>query len=697
MKKKIRNSAALARACLALVILMGVVLTIRPAIAETSLSVSGADHVYTGDESDGSVDILTVTGKAGETVYINMSRGDEVLANHLAFTLDESNAQTDANGDMVGVVSVELAANSFSHDDTYSIAVYGDRAETDLIYDGTVTTYFAQYEDANKSEPLVVRTLEGDEDRPFSAPETRTYNGITYQLEMPEPQDVDGQQCYVYAPSVEVAESVEGHVSYYDIDNTASPIRVDTATIANGESKQVAIPSIIESTQDGALYRTLQLSNSVTLSYPGAYEYSIMCKRLSDDWNQVGKFYKASINYVDEEGNKLGVVDAVIVNKPYTYTAPNRIYVNDDGTVRQYQLKDEAVLKLEPGDTDEASKEYNIAYGAVDDKAERTWTVVCENGSVAPNDPQRIIESECIDYKGEPGTTAKHVTKQKITIDGVDYVPSAAAQDVYEHDFGVADMDVEQHIYYVPDGYVAPEAYQVTVKYVNIASNEVIDSQSYTATPSMRSDLEISTPETFSANGIEWIRLNGQEYPIRHSFYSAAREYVVYYRDVNDDLHATTVIRTVRVVYEDGEGNTVRRPTTIVNNGTTDQGTTDQGATGGTNAIQTTGGGTAGNAANQPTDTGLQTGTDIRAVDGPDGNALVDEGGNDMATTRIDDDTTPLAGPSSSQGAAQVSGKNTALIGGIAVAGVAAALIFFFVFKRRKQGKEESSNDDLTA
>ncbi len=725
MRWKNRSNAALAGACLALAILMGVVLTIRPALAETPPSVSGADHVYTDETNDGQVDILTVTGKAGETVYINMGKGQEVLANHLAFTLDENNAQADANGDMVGVVSVEFAADSFSHEDTYSIQVYGERAETTQLYNGTVSTYYAQYKDVNTTEPLVVRTLEANENRPFTAPQTRTYNGITYQLESPDPQDVGGKQCYVYAPAAEVADSVEGHVTYYDIDDTSDAIRVDIVALAKGESKQAPIPSVIESKKDGALYRTLQLSDSVTVAYPGAYEYSVMCKRLSDDWGKVGKFYTATINYVDEKDNWLGLADTVIVNKPYTYTAPTRIYIKDDsGTVRQYQLKDAAVHKLEPGDTEEDSKTYNITYEPISDKAKRTWTVVCENGSVAPNDPKRIIQSECKDYRGEPGTTAKHVTKQKISVDGVDYVPSAAAQDVYEHEFGVADMDVEQHIYYVPDGYVAPEAYQVTVKYVNIATNAEIDSASYTASPSMRSDLEMEAPESFSANGVEWIRLNGQEAPIRHSFYSPVREYVVYYRDVNDDLHAATVIRTVRVVYEDAEGNTVRRPTTIINNGTNDTGTTNEGtanagtansgttdagttdegtaaagtAGGGADAVQAAGGGATGNAAGQTTDTGLQTGTDLRTVDGPDGNALVDEGGNDLATTRIEDDANPLAGPSASKGDASIAGKNAALIGGIAAAAaVAAALIFFFVFKRRKQCQDESSDDDLTA
>ena len=711
MMKQSRSKAILVGVIATLTFLMGVVCTVTPALAET-LKVSGADHLYVDGTESPSVDILTVTGQKGEIVYINMKKGEEVLASHLPFTLDDESAKADANGDMVGVVSVSFAADKFSHDETYAIEVFSDRQEANKLYEGTVSTIFAQYEDANKAEPLVVRTLASDESRPFATPETRTFNGATYRLKSAEPQMIGDRTCYVYAPAADTAETVEAHITYYDEANATTPLKTDTITLAKGQSQQVEVPAVITD-ESGALYRTLQLAGSVTVAYPGVSEYSIMCKKLNADWGKVGSFYTATINYTDTTGAKLGVVDSVIVNKRYAYTAPDKIFVNDDGMVKQYQIqsKDQAVLHLEPGDA-EGTKSYDIVYEPVSDDAERTWTVVLDNGSVSPTDAKRVIKR--IDYKGKPGETATHATEQKITVDGVDYVPAASAQQSYQHQFGVADMDVEQHIYYVPDGYVAPEAYEVTVRYVNIATNETIDSQTYTASPSMRSDLEIVTPESFSAEGIEWIRLRGQEMAIRHSFYSPIREYVVYYRDVNDDLHEATVIRNVRVVYVDAEGNTVTRPTTVIDNGTVDNGTVDNGTVdngttnAGTTDAGTTGAGTAGGVtttagdggaaagANTPTDTGLASGTDLRAIDGADGSTIVTEDGQDLATTRIEDDANPLAGPSASNGAARLPDGAVFAIGGVGAAAVA-ALVLFLVFRRRKQAKNESSNDDLTA
>lgn len=700
MRKSIRNISTLVRVCVALAVLVGVILCVRPALAEAP-SVSGLDYLLADQDDGNSVDILSVAGQEGDTIYVNIEKagegGNTVLASHLAYTLNDQTGDKDNDKGIVGAVSVSFN-EVFNYNDTYAISVYNNRDDDlnnkDPLFKGTISTVYAKFGD-NKPQALAVRTLKEDENRPFNAPESQKINNVTYELTSNEPQDVEGKTTYLYKASGELEESVDAHITYYDSQNPgADPFKTETITLAKDTSQTVDIQPIVSADKSDDLYRTLLLVDSLTVSYPGTTEYRIPCKKLGSDfnWGTTGSFFKATIKYVDTEGNGLGFEDNVIVNKKYTYTAPDKIYVNDEGdTVKQYQIKskDKAVLQLQPGDA-EGSKEYDIVYEPVSDDAPRTWTVVLENGSVAPKDAKRVIKR--VDYTGLPGETAKHPTEQKITVDGVDYVPAASAQDSYEHTFSPASMEVEQTIYYVPDGYVAPEAYDVTVNYVNIANNEVIDSQTYTATPSMRGDLEITSPDSFAYDGIEWVKLAGQEAPIRHGFYSGAREYTIYYRDINDDLHATTIIRNVRVVYVDENGATITRPTTIVDNGTTQ---TDNGET------QTVGGTEQGTTTTTGEDatvqTGLQTGENLRSVDGEDGQQLVGEDGTDLATTRIEDEETPMA-QSASQDAAGKANTQAVIIGGVAAAVVAAAgLIFFFVFKRRKKGAEETSNDDLTA
>ncbi|MDO4806912.1 MAG: hypothetical protein Q4A07_06660 [Coriobacteriales bacterium] len=681
----------------ALFILLGVMLCVTPAFAEAP-SVSGYDSFYATQATDGSVDILSVVGHEGDTIYINMAKGKRALASHLAFTLDGENAQTDANGDMVGLVSVNFNGTSFSADDKYAISVFADREETIPLYEGTVSTLFARFKDDGSVVPLALRTLAKGENRAFEVPSTLEHEGIVYELSSKDSVEVDGRTVYDYKAASKVADSVTAHVSYYNMEDEASdPIRVDEIELAKGDSQDVFVEDIIAS-DSGELYRTIQLANKLTVSYPGTTEYTVQCKRLSDDWGQMGSFYTATIKYVDEDGKSLGVVDTVIVNKKYTYTAPTNIYVDYKGTVGAYKIVSDPVLTLNPGDA-EGTAVYELVYTKLSDDEERTWTIVLENGSVAPTDSQRVIGR--ITLRGVPGESVTF----DATKDAKDYVdyeklkPTASCAKTYEHTFGVADLDVEQVVYFVPTDYVEPEAYDVTVNYINIATGSVITTQTYTASPSMRSDLEISSPETFSAGGVEWVRLDGQEQPIRHGFYSPNRTYTVYYRDVNDDLHKTTVIRSVRVEYKDVEGNTYTRPTTVINNGTTftDNGVVDGGTTQEGQTTQTANEGTTTTTASDATDTGLQTGANLRSIEGDDGTTLVDEDGTDLATTRIEDDETPLAGPGTNEAAASSKIATTPMVvagglGAMAVAGI----VLFFIFKRRRRGTDEASDDGLS-
>ncbi len=282
----------------------------------------------------------------------------------------------------------------------------------------------------------------------------------------------------------------------------------------------------------------------------------------ADDWGDRGVDPCITICYVDDNGNNLAM-DSVIVNNYYRYTPPTHLYIRTDYGMRSYVLAEEnpslnanKVLEIDPSDYDD-NAQINIIYVPAPEDDERVWTVILKDGSVKSSDPQRVIRR--IEYRGLPGTSVTHQTEQSIMVGDTCYVPGVASRESYEHTFSADDMDAEQVIYYVPDNWVTPEAYDVTVNYVNIATNEVLESQTYTASPSMQDDLEISSPDSFSRDGIEWVRLAGQEEPIRHSFYASERAYTVYYRDINDDLHADISVKTVAATFSNGEGGKVTR------------------------------------------------------------------------------------------------------------------------------------------
>lgn len=660
--------------------------------------IDGRDHIFAGQDSgaDGAVDVLVVSGADGETVYVQITQADgSVVASHLAYVLHDDDGTADEDGNIVGVVSVESSAGVSL--DGAEVRVYGDRAQGQLLWKGTSSVVYAKLGDAARV-PLALRTLGDDEERPFAAPRTIGRDGATYALAHDEPKVDDGHMTYEYAVSDETPSSVDGHIGYYDVRNPSAPIKVDTvAGIAWGTSREVRIPDIVSA--NGHDYRTMQLADRVTLAYPGATEYSVQCLEIAAAPTQ-GGLYKAKINYVGPDGSPLGVTDSVIVDRKYLYTPPSRLHVRGtDGRFVTYALSSSndlgsgGAVVLEPG---QASGERNIdlVYEPVPDTAERTWTVVLVNGSVSPDDPGREIRR--VTYRGLPGTTATHPTDAAVEVDGKTLVPVAFSEASYDHVFGGADNQVEQVIYYVPDGWVAPEDYEVKVNYVDIATNGIISSETYTSSATARRDLEIGTPETLDADGREYVRLAGQELPIRHSYYAHNRAYNVYYRDVNDDLHSKVVIRTVRTEYIDSEtGNTVRRTTTTRPGGSAaGDAETDASADAATGSARVTTPAAAPTATpaatptrdttgDAATATGIGTDEDVTAiVDDEVPLALVTDDGTDLATVRIEDNELPLARAPEGDGAP---GHALPVVIGIGAGVAIAALVAAIVVRRRRR------------
>ena len=684
--------------------------------------IRGCDCIFAEQEpsEDGAMDILTVSGDDGETIYLEISQADgRVVASHLRYTLHDDEGTADENGKVIGVVSIAPAMGVSL--DGATVKVYEDRAQSQLSWEGTITTVYAKfsYRGETTETPLALRTIGNGEERAFVPPSTLRH-GVIYALASDIPTTEGGRVFYNYEVSDVTPATVEGHISYYDAENPSEPIKVEAVSdIRRDTSREVGIPDVI-SVNDHA-YRTIQLSDRVKLSYPGVTEYSVQCIRLeSSTWASPGSFYKAKIRYVDDQGRSLGVTDSVIVDRRYLYTPPSRLHVRgDDGKFATYSLSsgndlsDGGAIVLEPGQA-EGSQEINIVYEKIPDNAERAWTVVLVNGSVAPNDPLREIKR--ITYRGKPGQSVTHNTEGTINANGVSLVPASFSESTYRHTFDAAESQIEQIIYYVPDGWVAPDAYEVKVNYVNIATNDIISSESYTATPTMRQDLEIATPQTFNKGDMRYIRLNGQGLAIRHSFYSPVRTYNVYYRESGDDLHTKTVIRSVRVEYLDPEtGDTVYRPTTFVSSGRTggDGASPDRQASPAgfpttapeapTANSETPGGARVPSQTaidmprpeNADTETGI--GTDegvVSIIDDDTPLGLITDEGADLATVRIEDNETPLtSGPAQKSPSAHPAPIGVVVGAGAGAIAIAGGLALFFLVRRRRRKGDMNPKD----
>ena len=128
----------------------------------------------------------------------------------------------------------------------------------------------------------------------------------------------------------------------------------------------------------------------------------------------------------------------------------------------------------------------------------------------------------------EPGET--------VEFDAAAHAPAgyAPTQDSYSYTYGGDNL--VQYVYYTPAGYVPSESYTVNLRFVNIADNAVLQSESVMVAPG--ADTIISCPADFSVNGQTYVRLDGQNDSYRHSYYSPKRTYTIYYRNINDVLYA---------------------------------------------------------------------------------------------------------------------------------------------------------------
>ena len=699
------------RLLFALTLAVFVCLQAHVAIAEPS--VTGMDYYYGGGEPNSTVDILSVSGKLGDTVFVRMTQGDRIIADHLAFTLGKDNAE--AQGDLyVGVASAAMA--DYNPSTTYTVSVYQDRAQSEdkLIYTGTVNPVYAQIEGRSTPQLIALRTI-GSETRAFSAPGSITVDGVTYELK-DNAAVSEAPLTYAYKLG-DNAQTVDGSITYVDDEGKVlSTEKIEG--LALNTSKKVSVPNVITAGEGSnvSFWRTVCFGGSVEVAYPGTKDVVIPCKPLEiKGGGNVGNHYFATIELADEEGNRLAT-DTLNVTGVYRYTAPARLhitganglvstYVLDGSDARQYA---NGVLSLDPA-TDEVTTgaaNYTIRYKKLPSDAEATWTITLVNGAADPKAKNRIISTETKAVK--PGETATYAPKTQLEVEGQTFVAANTTKDEYSFAYGSGQSPMLT-VYYVPDGYEAPEPYDIQVRYVNIANQEVLQTKTYTSRPELRDELEITSPETFSQNGEEYVRLDGQEQSVWHSYYSSARVYTIYYRNVKDELSANVVITRINVEYVDGATTVTDNGTTTTNGGTTTTNagttttnggttTTDGGTTttdGGTTGDVTTGtvGGTGAVADDGVPNAAIPANTDggLTVINGDDNSLVTDGEGRDTNTMRIEDDATPMAGPS--EGASQGL-KNPAVIGGVIAATVAAVglLLYFVVFKRRKQQAEQTED-----
>lgn len=632
---------------------------VQPALA---LDVDGTDYYGNGaidtTSQTPSIDVLSVGGKSGETLYLRVQQDGQTIADRLSYSLGGSSASSRG-----GVVSLNIAGLTLDGSKTYTVTAYADREETQELYTGTIYAVYAQLDDTSSVLVGAHTVASGEAADTYMPSEKLFINNTNYALNAETPVAVEGTKLTYAYESYDAAASVDGTITYVDTKgNVISSTTVSGITSSN--PKTVSIPAMVSTTVDGTTYyyRTVYFKDSVVLSTPGNLSYTITCKYMGEDAAAQNKYYKARVSMVDENGSAIAT-DTVSVTGTYYYTLPSTIYKRVSGTLYIYELQGAQVLTFSVADNAEGKDEivYTASYSTR--KIEEQGINVTYNlidGTKGIGEEGRVLGTTTTTVSSD-NTTASPV--DKIDVNGTTYV---LANDVsnYTYTYG-SNANPSIDVYYLPEGYTPSHgSYEVTFNYVNFLTKETIKSFTFTSKESDNKDQEFESEESFSQDGVDYVRLAGQEDPIQHSYYSGIQTYTIYYRDVNDTYTSGTVINTIRVVYVDGTTNT-----------TTEDETTASGQTGdATTAAEATAG-------------QLNAGGTYSVADGEGNNStLTNEAGVDSNTERIDDDETPLAQAPGSGGVSPV-----AIGAGAAGLAALAACLFYFFKKRNNNDDDQQS------
>lgn len=616
----------------------------------------------------------------------------------------------------------------------YTVKVFDAKRQGKQLYKGTITPIYAKLISSDGSKDwkvLGIRTvgetdkfaetvgagasyyknLTGDTPIVFQSAET-TKDGEP-KAEVQAADTTHGQRLVVTYEQVDAA-AISGAVKYVDVDGNI----IETEIVENlGEGKEVAIKkSFFKTTTDEAgqetthYYRVIQrLTGSTIMLTP---EQATKQIRVMEVKNTEAGAYQVTINYVDDNGNTLWTDSVDVKGKGYQYTLPNSFsmsavtnaadapttdrdkgqwgvnyYTLDSWTIETNATDDNVAIGARSAETQQGNPV--VAFEAGEYPAGRTVTAKYVSQATTKKVNLTVMEIngetgaliDKIHYEVTPEQTATYTPAPK---DGL--VPWSGSMEptTYAWEDLEKGTDVLQYVYYVPEDYIPGDTYDITVQYMNIVNSQILRTETITINPETNDFVNILGEEQFSLGDDTYVRLAGQETAIRHAYFSPARTYTIYYRDVNDELSPQITIRRTQII--DTERVVTVPGTTVM---------TAAPVLAAAPAAEGAAADAADATAPAAIDAGIGTG-DAEAVINDDDNPLATLGGQDTTTERtIVDDENPLY-----SGLVQdvaTSGSGTALhVATGAIVLVVAGLGIYWWMRRRKKN-EQTATDSMNA
>ena len=373
--------------------------------------------------------------------------------------------------------------------------------------------------------------------------------------------------------------------------------------------------------------------------------------------------YTISISYVDSANG------AVLKTETVTVPAGGRVefpvagsFVSSSYTEYERAANQPAVITHTSG---ESTRSYTVAFDRVSEQKPYSISVYCVDSVTGT-----LLDSESltVDVNG----TAVYSFPSSLSHGGSEYLLASGQGTELRHSYGGSQRTY--YVYYNEVGTELPSQYQITVRYIDVTSNETLHTENVTVSDGQ--GVTIEAPADYEANGEEYVLLSGQTGSLSHSFYSPRRAYAIYYRNINDTANAESQVNEIVQVIE-VEGEQVEQiVTTVTTPVVNEQGeATDETTT----IIYNEDGEQVDEQGQLIPDEEVPLAPSVPETDEETTEAADEE--TQGETAQIEDETVPMA--SSVPGG---HGPSAGMIAGISAAAVAviAAIIAFVVVKKKR-------------
>lgn len=315
-----------------------------------------------------------------------------------------------------------------------------------------------------------------------------------------------------------------------------------------GEAYQIDAPATLSA--GGRNYQLETANASVTVTYDNAasvytFEYAEVIEAPAEP-------YEITINLVDADNDNAvlyTIRQTVDVNGSVHVELPLTYEIN----FKQYQLAEGVQNFIEREFASTRSTVYTIPYTVAEESAPYIVTV----NFVDYNNPSVVLSATTatVTPDGDPFIYDVN-SRPTMEIGGTQYqIIAGQGNDSGQivHTYGMTNRIY--NVYYSAEKVDEPDAYTVTVRYISIEDNAVLDTQQQNVAYGASVNFG-EAPAEINVGDTNYVRLNGQDGEIIHEYNEGQTSYAVYYRDssveVEEEPEVITQVITQYVTQDDG-------------------------------------------------------------------------------------------------------------------------------------------------